>query len=59
MKMGTEILKSLFLRDIDIENVLVSKNISSAGRNYKYFIRYLYDGHEIKLLHIMLPKTKA
>ena len=28
-------------------------------KKYKYFIRYLYDDYKIKLLHIMLPKTKA
>ena len=26
---------------------------------YKYFIDYLYNDHKLKLLHIMLPKTRA
>ena len=27
--------------------------------NYKYFIDYLYNDLQVKLLHIMLPKTGA
>ena len=50
-------IKVLFF--VDINNVLLSKKISSREENYKYFIGYLYDDYKIKLLHIMLPKTKA
>ena len=35
----------IFLRDVDIEKVLVSKKISFGEKNYKYFIEYLYDNH--------------
>ena len=49
----------IFLGDIDIEKVLVSKKISFGEKNYKYFIGYLYDNHKVKPLHIMLPKTSA
>ena len=42
-----------------ITNILRSKKISFGKKNYKYFINYLYDDYVIKLLHIMLPKTKA
>ena len=49
----------IFLRDVNIENVLVSNKISFSEKNYKYFISYLYDDYKFKPLHIMLPKTKA
>ena len=45
--------------DIDFEKVLVSNQIPFAGKNYKYFIGYLYSGNKIKALNIMLPKTSA
>ena len=35
-----------FLQDIDIEKVL-SSEISSGEKNYKYFIGYLYNDHKI------------
>ena len=52
-------IKVLFLEDLDIENILVSSKIFSSGKNYKYFIGYLYDDYKIKPLHIMLPKGSA
>ena len=48
-----------FLGDVDIEEVLVSDKISFGEKNYKYLIGYLYNDHEIKSLHITLPKTTA
>ena len=40
-----------FLKDVDIEKILVSKKISSDEKNYKYFIVYLYDHYiTVKLL---------
>ena len=45
--------------DLDIEKVLVSKNISLGEKHYKYFIGYLYDNHKVKPLHIILPGTSA
>ena len=50
---------TIFKKDVDIEKVLVSNKISCAEKKYKYFIGYLYNDHNIKLLHIMLPRTSA
>ena len=47
----------IFLRDVDIKKALVTNKISFGGKNYKYFIGYLYDNHKVKPLHIMLPKS--
>ena len=49
----------VYLRDLDIEKVLVSNKISFGEKNYKYFIGYLYNDHKVKPLHIMLPKTST
>ena len=49
----------IFLGDVDIKKVLVSTKISFGGNNYKYFIGYLYNGNNVKPLHIMLAKTRA
>ena len=49
----------IFLEYVDTEKVLVSHKISSDEKKYKYFIGYLYNDHQVKLLHIMLPKTYA
>ena len=46
----------LFLEDVDNEKVLISNNICSPGKNYKYCIGYLYNDYEVKPLHIKLPK---
>ena len=48
-----------FLEDVDIKNVSVSNTISYGKKNYKYFIGYLYGDYNIKLLHVMLLKTRA
>ena len=50
---------SIFLKDVDIEKVLKSNKISSGGKNYDYFIGYLYNDYKVKPLHIMLPETSA
>ena len=47
------------MRDLDIEKVLVSNNISFGKKKFKYFIGYLYNGHKFKPSHIMLPKTST
>ena len=47
----------IFLKDVDVEKVLVSNKISFGEENYKYFIVYLYNDHKVKPFHIMLPKT--
>ena len=41
----------IFLKDVDIETVLVSNKISLCEKNYKYFIRYLYSDNKVKPLH--------
>ena len=46
-----------FLEDVEIDNILVSNNISSSKKNCKYSIGYLDDDYRIKPLHIMLPKA--
>ena len=47
----------IFYKDVDIEKVLVSNNILSGEKNYKYFIGYLCNHDKVKPLHIILPKT--
>ena len=49
--------KFIFFKRLDIEKVLVSKNISSVEKYCKYFIGYLHNYFKVKPLHIMLPKT--
>ena len=63
--MGIEINKfychksRIYLKDVDIEKVLVSKKISSSEINYKYFVGYLYSDHKVKPLYITLQKVNA
>ena len=45
--------------DVNIEKVLVYNKVSFGEKNYKYFIGYLYNGHKVKPLNIMLLKTSA
>ena len=49
----------IFLKDIDIEKVLVSNKISFGEKNCKYLIHQLYKDHKVKPLHIILPKISA
>ena len=49
----------IFLKDIDIEKVLVSNNISFGEKICKYFIGYMYIDNKSKPLHIMLTKTST
>ena len=49
----------IFLKDADVEKVLISNKISFCQKNYKYFIGYLYNDDKVKPLHIMIPKTSA
>ena len=55
MKMNKESLtfgkSPILLKDVDINNVLVSNKISSAENSY--------DDYKIKLLYIILPKRRA
>ena len=50
---------SIFLRDVDIEKVLVSNQISFGKKNINTVIRYLYNGNKVKPLKIMVPKRSA
>ena len=43
---------------MNINNVLISKKISSSEKNYKYFIGYV-DGYEIKQFTMILPKMSV
>ena len=36
----------IFLKDVDIEKVLVSNKIYFGEKNYKYFIGYLYSDNK-------------
>ena len=49
----------IYLKDVDIEEVLVSNKISFGEKKYKYFIGYLYNDHKVKAVHIMFLKTSA
>ena len=49
----------IFLKNVDIEKVIVSNKISLDKKNYKYFIDYLYNNDKVKPLRIMLPKTST
>ena len=51
--------KSYFIKDVDIEEVLVSNKISFGKKNYKYFIGYLYNDQKVAPVYIMLPETSA
>ena len=45
------------LRDVDIEKILVSCEISSGEKSHKYFIGYFYHDHKFK--DVILPKTST
>ena len=47
-----------FLKDVDIQKVLISNKISS-GEKKQYSIGYLYNDHIVKLVHIMLSETST
>ena len=46
----------IFLKDVDVERILVFKKISPGEKIWKYFLGYLYDDYRVKPLHTMLPK---
>ena len=39
----------IFLRDVDIEKVLVSNKIFFSEKDYRYFTGYLYNDDQVKL----------
>ena len=48
--------KDIFLKDVDVEKVLVSNKISFVEKNYKYFIGYLHNDHKVKLSHYICQR---
>ena len=48
-----------FLKNVDIEKVLISNKISFSQKSHKYFIGYLYNDHNLNSLHIILPKASV
>ena len=49
----------IFLKNVDIDNILVSNKISFGEKNYEYLIGYLCDDYKIKPLHIMFPEMSV
>ena len=49
----------MILEDVDVDNALVSENIFPGKTTIKCFIDYSDFECKIKLLHVMLPKTRA
>ena len=49
----------IFLKDADIEKVLVSNKISFGEKIDKYFIGCLYNDDKVNPLHIILPRRSA
>ena len=50
----------IFLKDVDIENVLVSNKISGGEKKWIfYWFGYLYNDYQFKPLHLMLPKARG
>ena len=47
-----------FLKGVDIDDILMSKNVPSCEKNYKYFISYM-DDYKIQPLDIILSETNA
>ena len=48
---------SIFKKDVDIEEVLLSSNISYGKKNYKYFIVYFYNDNKVKGTLIQIWKS--
>ena len=46
-------------KDVNIENVLVSKKISSAERGYRYFIGYLHNDLKVQPLRTTVLESRA
>ena len=48
----------MFLKNVNIEKVLVSNKISFGEKDYKHFIGYWHNDNKVKPLHIF-PKTST
>ena len=49
----------IFLKNIEIGNILISNKTSDVKKNYNNFIVYLDADYKMKPLHIMLLKTSV
>ena len=49
----------IFLKDVDIDNILISDKIFFNEKYYKYFIVYINSDYKIKSFSIIFPKTSA
>ena len=59
-KRRSHLYKNLtFLKDVDIDKILISNKTSSGEKNYKRFIGYLDGDYKIMSLHIMIPKMST
>ena len=52
-------IKFYFLKDVNIQKVLVSKKIFSGETIYKYFIGYLYDDYKVMTITYNASKSEA
>ena len=50
---------NFFKKDVDIENILMSKKIFSNEQNCESLIDYVHDDYKVKRLQIMPPKPNA
>ena len=53
--------KSTFLEVVDIDNIFLSKKVSSGEENHKYFVGYVHDDNNWKIreFYIMPPNMSA
>ena len=49
----------IFLKDVDIDNILISDKIFFNDKYYKYFIVYINGDYKIKSFSIIFSKTSA
>ena len=52
------VVMSIFLNDVNVDNILASNKVCSGEKNYKYFIDYL-DENKVKPFGIIISKTNA
>lgn len=52
-------INQIFLKDVVIDDILISSEISSVEKNYKNVIGYMNDNYKIKSLRIMPSKMSA
>ena len=49
-------INQIFLKDVVIDDILMSSEISSVEKNYKNAIGYMNGNYKIKLFNIIPPK---